>query len=223
MTFGTAGRLKKMGEFRLTIRGENLQKVSSYKYLGVILDSTLSYKQHTASVMRTVSHKIFILSRLRKYLSDRAALLIYKSMVLPYFDYADVIYSKAGETDLEKLQRLQNRALKVCLNLGIREDTEVIHRRCKTPLLINRRKEHLLNYMYKQKEQGTQLEIPKIHTRTNDAPKFFLPQPNLHCFTKSIKYAGARAWNKLPATLRNIPNYLSFKKKIHTDLMKTVQ
>ena len=84
MVFGTSKRIKKLGKFRLYLEGVPLKQVSSYKYLGVTLDSTLNYKQHLASVVRTVSHKLYILSRLRKYLSDRAALLVYKSMILPY-------------------------------------------------------------------------------------------------------------------------------------------
>ena len=42
------------------------------------------------------------------------ALQIYKSMILPFLDYADVIFDKAYSKDLDKLQRLQNRCLKIC-------------------------------------------------------------------------------------------------------------
>ena len=32
-------------------------------------------------------------TRLKRFLANRAALIIYKSMILPYLDYADLIYS----------------------------------------------------------------------------------------------------------------------------------
>ena len=64
--------------------------------------------------------------------------MVYKSMIMPYFDYADIAYQKVPGVDLEKIQRLQNMALKVCLNVGKFEETEVIHRRAKIPLLSNR-------------------------------------------------------------------------------------
>ena len=223
MAFGTQNRLKKLGKFVLKLDDVQLQQVSSYKYLGVTLDPSLNFKQHLASVTRTVSHKLYILSRLRRYLSDRAALLIYKSMVLPYMDYSDVVYTKAAEADLDRLQRLQNRALKICLNSNRHESTEYIHRQTKVPLLDNRRKNHLLSYMYKQKDLGINLDIPRINTRSADAPRFVLRQPNLSCYKRSVEYEGAKAWNRLPNSLKLTPNYLSFKNKINRKLLDTVR
>ena len=222
MVFGTSRRIKRLGKVDLELGGTVLSQVPSYKYLGITLDSTLSLKQHLSNVTRTVSHKIYVLSRVRKYLSDRAALLVYKSMVLPYLDYGDIVYSKACASELERLQRLQNRALKLCLRVTRFEETETIHRRTKVPLLCNRRKEHLLSYMYKQKDLGHGLEKSVRGTRSADAPKFVLPSPNLQCYKGSIEYSGAKAWNSLPKPLKLIPNYLSFKNKIHKELLNTV-
>ena len=223
MAFGTPGRLKKMGKFRVQLGNVNLQQVSSYKYLGMTLDSSLNFKQHLSNVTRTVSHKLFILSRLRKYLSEKAALLIYKTMVLPYMDYVDVVFHKATGANLERLQRIQNRALKICLNLGRREETERIHRQAQVPLLDNRRKNHLMKFMYKQKELGANLEKSKVCTRSAGAPKFALRHPNLSCYKKSVEYSGAKTWNALPSTLRLTPNFLSFKNKLDKGLKDTVR
>ena len=220
--FGTGKRLKRVGKVTLYLHGIALQQVPSYKYLGVTLDSTLSFKQHLAGVIRTVSHKIYVLSRVRKFLTTRSALVVYKSMIVPYFDYADIAYEKATGAELEKVQRLQNRALKVCLDVGRFEETEVIHRRAKIPLLSNRRRENLYSYMYKQKELGVNLVANGICTRSADAPKFILPSPNLQCYKGSVEYAGAKAWNNLPKELRLIPTYKSFKAKIYKELMDTV-
>ena len=46
---------------------------------------------------------------------------ICKSMILPYFDYGDVIYMAGSKTLLAKPQRLQNKALWVCLNIENRQ------------------------------------------------------------------------------------------------------
>ena len=222
MLFGTARRIKNAGEIVMKLKGLALQQVPSYRYLGVTLDATLSFKQHLAGVTRTVSHKVYVLSRVRKFLTTRTAMMVYKSMIMPYFDYADIVYEKAPGVDLEKIQRLQNRALKVCLKVGKFEETEVIHRRAKIPLLSNRRKEHLLNYMYKQKELGLNLSVNRVNTRSAGAPKFVLPSPNLQCYKGSIEYSGAKAWNSLPIGYRQVPTYKSFKAKIHKELMDTV-
>ena len=48
-------------------------------------------------------------------------------MILPFFDYADIVFDKANQIDLDKLQRLQNRCLKICLRTDTRTDTDLIH------------------------------------------------------------------------------------------------
>ena len=115
LIFGTPKRVKRAGHVQLRINDKPIQQVPTYKYLGMTLDSSISYKPHLATVVRNVSHKIYLLSRVKKFMSNRTALLVYKTMILPFFDYADVIYHNASVSELEKLQRLQNRALKLCL------------------------------------------------------------------------------------------------------------
>ena len=151
------------------------------------LDSSLSYKPHLATVVRNVSHKIYLLSRVRKFMSNRTALLVYKTMILPFFDYADVIYHNARVNELDKLQRLQNRALKLCLGLHKREDTELVHRTAKVPLLENRRRSHVFNFMYKRMEMKHNLDVPVKNTRSADAPRFILPTPSLQCYKRSLE------------------------------------
>ena len=222
LIFGTSKRVKKTGHLQLNINNMPIQQVPSYKYLGMTLDSSLSYKPYLASVVRTVSHKIYLLSRVKKFMSSRSSLLVYKSMILPFFDYADVVYHNANAKELEKLQRLQNRALKLCLGLHKREDTEMVHRTAKVPLLENRRRSHVYNFMYKRKDMKHNLDTLIKWTRSADAPRFILPTPNLQCYKRSLEYSGAKAWNNLPKELKLIPSYLSFKNQIHKKLMDTV-
>ena len=222
LIFGTSKRVKKAGHVQLNIDNKPIQQVPTYKYLGMTLDSSLSYKAHLATVVRTVSHKIYLLSRVKKFMSNRSALLVFKTMIMPFLDYADVVYHNASAKELEKLQRLQNRALKLCLGFHKREDTEFVHRSAKVPLLENRRKSHVFNFMYKRKELNHNIDVPVKCTRSADAPRFILPTPNLQCYKRSLEYSGAKAWNELPKELKLIPNYLSFKREIHKRLMDTV-
>ena len=81
-----------------------------FKYLGLTLGSTLNYSKHIASVLKLNFYKMTLLAKLKKYLNGDSALLIYKTMLLPYFDYADVIICKA----IDKIQTLQNKCLRIC-------------------------------------------------------------------------------------------------------------
>ena len=104
MAFGSRAKVKKCNKATVVLNGERIKLVPSFKYLGVTLDPTLNYNQHISLTIRCVQHKLSMLGKIKKYLKREVALNIYKSMV-PYLDYGDVIYSKAGSNDLDKLQR----------------------------------------------------------------------------------------------------------------------
>ena len=96
MTFASRSKVRKSKNVKISIGEDTLKLVPSYKYLGLTLDSTLNFSQHIATIVRTISFKMTLLAKMKKYLKDNVALQIYKSMLLPYFDYADVIFSKAN-------------------------------------------------------------------------------------------------------------------------------
>ena len=72
-------------------------------------------------------HKRSVLCRIMPFINKHVALSIYKMMILPYFDYCDIIYTKACVHDLDKLQRLQNKCLKTCQGLHKLHDTVDVH------------------------------------------------------------------------------------------------
>ena len=102
MAFATRSKVKKCKDVKITKGEECLKIVPSYKYLGLLLDSTLNYSSHIATVVNVETHKMILLGKMRKYLNEQVATLIYKSMLLPYFDYADVLFHKAKAKEIGK-------------------------------------------------------------------------------------------------------------------------
>ena len=105
----------------LTIAGEEIMFVDEYKYLGIILDKHLSFTKHIRYVQGLAAHKIYMLSKIRPCITQSVAIRIYKTKVLPYFDQGDILFIDAFKKDTDKLQKLQNRALRICLNTKNRQ------------------------------------------------------------------------------------------------------
>ena len=224
MSFGSRSRVKKCSKAKIMLKGERLKLVPSYKYLGVTLDPTLSYSQHISGVIRTVHHKMTILGKLKKYLNNDVALGIYKAMLLPYLDYADVIFCKAGASELVKLQKLQNRCLRICLGQQRDYSTNRVHREAKAPFLKDRHRAHTLNFMFKRKEQYPNLlNNREIRTRAHDAPLFEVQVPRCEAFKRSVGYHGSEEWNALPPATRNIKTYLEFKGKQKRQMLNLLE
>ena len=147
---------------------------------------------------------------MKKYMRDDTAVQIY-NMVLPYFDYADTIYDQSFARDLQKLQRVQNRCLKICLGRERRSDTKVVHKLSNVPFLKERRTAHMLNFMYKRKSNVKLLNRREIRTRAHDAPLFDVGVPRCEAYKRSVGYFGSVLWNQQTAASRNADSYLAFK------------
>ena len=211
MVFGSRSKVKRAKNATLTIKTSHILQVPSFKYLGFTLDPVLSFSNHISSLMNVISHKSYIIGKIRRFISEHSAICIYKAMLLPYFDYADIVYDKAKQTDLDKLQCAQNKCLKTCILTDIRTDTNYVHVRTKVPKLENRRKVHLRNLIYQMKNDVNMLCSPDIGTRSRDAPLFTTKIPKNEAYKRSVQYNGAVEWNSLSVELRNIDLLLPFK------------
>ena len=189
---------------QVKIEGVPLQLVPTYKYLGVTLDSTLSVNSHVKNVANIISYKVVLRVKIRKFLTQDVAPKIYKSMVLPYFDYGDVIYGNANQEGLEKLQRLQNKCLKICMGFNVRHGTANLHRVTKLPMLGVRRVAHVNNFMYTRLGNPSYIDNRDIRTRAHDGPLFSVKVPKIEMYKRSVKYAGAVQWNNLDPDIRAI-------------------
>lgn len=71
---------------QLYINHSDLEIVSTYKYLGMTLNSSISPNENFNKILGKVSTKINTLSYPRKYLNHQVLLQIYKSTILPIKD-----------------------------------------------------------------------------------------------------------------------------------------
>lgn len=211
MMFGSRHKLRNVNPVPLKLNGINLHFVKSYKYLGINLDGCLSFNKQINEITKQVTHKLYMLSKIRCYLTTDAAIKIYKSMVLPYFDYGDVLLVSTNITSLNKLQKLQNRGLRICLRCNERQPVHLLHTTTNVPMLINRRKTHLRNFMFKRLSNSNYIDNRELITRYHDAPLFKIERPNCELYKQSIKYKGSIEWNNLDSNIRNIASYIAFK------------
>ena len=90
-----------------------------------------------------------MLTKIRGYL-NKSMLCIYKSIVLLYFDYMDVVVSNASTFLLGKLESLQKRFLQICLNVHDKNNVNDLHNTADVVKLGDRREMHVNNFMYRE-------------------------------------------------------------------------
>ena len=75
----------------LTTVGNPIHFVNTFNYLGVLIDEHLTFAQYYNLIKWRMENKIFVMSKIRKYIDNRTALLIYKQAVLPLVEYAGFV------------------------------------------------------------------------------------------------------------------------------------
>ena len=139
------------------------------------------------------------------------ALQIYKTTILPYFDYADIVFMNANLGYINKLQTDQNRCLKICLKLDRLTHTDYVHYKADIPMLADRRHAHLLNYMYVRSRNLSYMDERAIHTRAHMGPMVKVLRSNCTAYDRSVEYHGAVSWNSLPPARRIVDTLSIFK------------
>ena len=220
MAFGSKNNIKKDKGNILKLNGETISHVPTFKFLGVFLDQTLNFRHHLDMLINTINFKLNLFSKIRRYLNEKCALIIYKSMVIPYFDYADVIYMYSNNPDLKKLDRAHLRGLRISLKIqGKMNDTD-IYKLGNISSLENRRTVHSRNFMYKNKNKCV-TNNEGIITRAKEGPLFNIVRPNCEAYKNSIYYSGAADWNNLEPTIRNLENIFLFKRHQKSWILNT--
>jgi hypothetical protein len=85
---------------------------SSAKYLGFIVDTKLSCKQHIHSLIQKLIRFIGHFRAVSKYTSLQGKKLLYNSMFYPHLVYCIEVYGNSSQQTIKELQTVQNKALK---------------------------------------------------------------------------------------------------------------
>ena len=181
------------------------------------LDQHLTFKNHAQQTINRVSAKIYQLKRLPQFISNKAALLIYKNMILPILEYGDILLTSAPKELRGRLQKLQNKAPKCALGKDKWYNINALHKEAKLLKLHHRRKLHLLEHFFRLSHMPNFKEWkkrPKIGTRSSKKRLMTLRKPITTRYQKSIFYKGPKAWNALPNDLQRIENPMLFKVKL---------
>ena len=83
------------------------------KYLGVLIDSNLTWKQHISHIASKLSKIIGIICRLRHLAPFSTLSNIYRSLIYPYLSYGLVAWGQATKSHIQTILTLQKRVVRL--------------------------------------------------------------------------------------------------------------
>ena len=145
----------------IELNGKNIENVHSYNYLGVIVDDKLLFDEFIDAKCNKTNLKIYQMDRM--CIDSSIALTIYKQMILPQFDYADFMIISACKSKFDKLENVQEKAIRYLHNsMSSRPDMKELFALYHVQNLSMRINEHLGSVMYRQSKFCDKLDIVRL-------------------------------------------------------------
>ena len=226
---GGSRRLKSFGSITLKIEEEEIEQVTSYKYLGVKINETLTWSDHVESIRKRVAQRLGPLQRIKHLLPQYSREPLVKSLIIPLLDYADIVWGdKNNKTLMDNLQVLHNKAAKFVLNLPNRESsTKALTHRSWKPLSV-RRKIHRCTCVFRaiqsDKEQNPFI-FPNVQGQdyhqdnTRSRLKFRLPPCNTNWGKNRSSYHFLNDFNNLSFSIDTNTTFPNFKYQLWNSLL----
>jgi len=206
----------------IKVDGFSVQRVQSCKFLGLFIDENLSWKLHISSIASTIARNIGIIKCIRSKINSKVSLLLYDTMISPYLTYGNIVWASCVKSNLERLHRLQKRAIRIIFWAGrLIHSAPLMYKLCRLSIYDI----HLFQiYLFVHAHYFGQLPCAfadyfcKNNFIHNYSTRF---SNDLHNFSvrtdfrgMTLRITGPKLWNALPNDLRICTSSTAFRRAV---------
>ena len=161
------------------------------------------------------------LKTFRPFICEDTAILLYRALIEPYFDYCCPVWDGLSNELADKLQKVQNRAILVITKSDYYSSAAALRSKLGWDNLCTRRKKQKLKLMFKTLNdqspeylKGLFKPFSTDYGLKTSNNKLFLPKPRTDFLKRSFCYNGAHLWNRLSSNVRAIRSFTNFRNEI---------
>lgn len=211
------------GNLSLSLNNVQLLTVTNDKVLGVHIDNNLSWDEQVSKVAKKMAKNIWLLSKIKGYLSREHRVIYYRSYIQPHIDYANIVWGSTTKTNLMKIEKLQKRACRIILDYNVDNvyqsmndlkilslSERVFFRKAKFMYKVsNGMTPEYINEMFAKRQTQTNAHDSHV-LRSMTADNFLLPKPRTGLYKGSLAFSGPVIWNCLDPNVKSAPSLESF-------------
>ena len=116
-------RNRHIEDIGVKIDNTNIERVYTTKFLGVQIDSKLTWKNHVDYISKKISKCAAIISKARKVLHKSTLINLYYTFAYPYFIYCNIIWGNTYAITNNKLMVIQKRLIRIVTSSPSRANT----------------------------------------------------------------------------------------------------
>lgn len=206
-----------------------IQRVNCTKFLGIQIDANLTWKEHVDDICIKISRTIGVMNRLKETIPQRILITLYNTMILPYISYCNIIWGNCALNLLHRILVLQKRAIRIINNVPPLAHTDLLFTKFKVLKVKDINKLQIAIFMYSYFSNRLPQTFKNIFTSnsaihshsTRISKNIRLPLYKYNFSRTTIKYTGAKNWNRMTTELKNSKSLSQFKYKYKNFLFET--
>ena len=209
--------------FVLTINNNNISRCMFVKYLGILIDSNLSWKSHIDSICKKIKRSIGMLSKLRYYVPLKILVNLYYTLIYPFLTYGLIVWGNTYSTALQPLFILQKKAMRIVTFSKYCDHSSPLFKRLKIIKLYDLITLHVSCFMYKYYHKLLPpvfndffIDVHAVHnynTRLSSKKSYYLPKARTNYGLFNIRFLGTKTWNNIDETVK-LFSFHKFKKRL---------
>ena len=209
-------------DIKIHINNELLEPKDYAKYLGLSIDSKLTWRNHIDNVNNKLVKGVGILSKLRYYVNEKTLITLYNAFIQPHINYGICAWGSAAKSNVNKIDNSSKKAVRIMnfknkyddtlnlykemgiltVNLSIKFNNTKFIWQC-----INGKNPECIQQIFK-------LDTINLAINSTSHQKLQIPHRKTDSGQRFLTYAGAKHWNRnVPSEIANITQIKIFKNK----------
>ena len=207
-------------EIQLKIDGKEIKTSKTVKLLGVTIDEKLNFEDHVSSLCKKAAAQLNALGRIQHYLGQKQKESIINSFIYSNFNYCPLVWHFCPAKSVFKIEKIQERALKLLLNDYNSSYKELLEKTNKPSMEVNRMRSLALE-VFKTFNNLNPSFMKDIFVKNSTAKS---KKSNLQVhYRRTVRYGdkslialGPKIWNALPDNVKEETSFAKFKQFIKT-------
>ena len=222
MFFGSNCQNYSIDDTFCMLQNEPLKIVTTFSYLGFILDPVLTFQYHFQHVQKKLALCNATVYRIRNFIDNSYTSLVFNAIGLSYINYCGLIISNFRKKDYLDLDRCYTRSGCVLFNCK-KSDLGQMWLDLKLRILIMR-------YLFLDKIFHCEYAPVLTHILPTRRINYYLRNDTglmrvrfmKASSQKAFMHWAVRLWSLLPVTLRNVDTLSLFKRNIYIWLLENI-
>mgnify|MGYP001553100430 CR=1 FL=1 len=222
MLFTLNNNLKKYKPI-IKINNVLIDNTTSTTFLGVIIDQNFTWSKHITHLANKISKSIGILKKTAPVFNKSTLRMLYHAFLQPYFNYCLLIWGNAADIHLDKIIRLQKRAIRIVSRTHFLDHTTHHFAQLKILKLQDLYRQKCALFAYKVYSHQFPTSFSNIftmtvpnhthNTRTVSQRTVNIPLYRTSMKQKTLKYQSIKLYNEflIPNNYHNIASITSLK------------